>query len=138
MAPYFRIAEANRGRRGNDQNTVKRTVQYLSVCRDPKIRNLVLAKSSDGVIKTICNAALNAERGDVPFTPAQKRLLARHRKQIALLTSRSVPLKKKRRALVQRGGFLQFLLPALLGPVISAIGNLLFNRGGNNQQQQQQ
>lgn len=131
MAPYFSVAEA----RKNSGNTVKRTVQYLSVCRDPKIRQLVLNKSSDGVIKAICNAALNVERGDVSLTPAQKRLFARHRKHISLLTARNVPLKKKRKALVQRGGFLQFLLPALLGPIISTIGNLLFNRGGGNQQQ---
>lgn len=131
MAPYFRIAEA--GNKGG--STVKRTVKYLSVCRDPQIRQLVLRKSSDAVIKAICNAALNAERGDVSLSPAQKRLFARHRKGITLLTSRKISLKKKRQALVQRGGFLQFLLPALLGPVISAVGNLLFNRGGNQQQQ---
>lgn len=131
MAPYFRVAE-----NGRVANTTKRTVQYLSVCRDPKIRHLILQKSSDGVVKAICNAALNAERGDVALTPQQKRLFSRHRKHISLLTARNVPLKKKRQALVQRGGFLQFLLPALLGPVISTIGNLLFNRGGNQQQQQ--
>lgn len=133
MAPHFKVAEA---RKTNGVTSVKRTVKYLSVCRDPQIRQLILRRAPDGVVKSICNAALNVERGDVNIPQADRKLFARNRKRIAFLTSRNISLKKKRQALVQKGGFpFLALLPKLLGPVISTLGSLFFNTGNSNQQQ---
>lgn len=71
-----------------------------------------------GVIKGIVNAALNLERNPViKLSKGRKRYFARHRKQIAYLTDRSVGFRDKRRAL-QTGGFIPL---AILAPILSTV-----------------
>jgi len=112
----------------NSRAALSHTIHYLSVCKDPDLVKHIIRASPDSVVKTICNAALNVERGDVGLTEADKRRLRRHRKGIALLTSRKVSLKRKRQALTaggrQRGGFLPLLaaaIPAILGAVLGSV-----------------
>ena len=95
-----------RGNRNPKKTTIKRTVKYLSVCENPSAYTSVLRGASDDVIRSICNAALNVEQGDVHLTPAQRQLFSKHRKQIAKLTSPSVDIKSKRSVVAsQKGGF---------------------------------
>lgn len=112
--------------KGRRSAVVKRTVKYLSVCNDPATYRSVVRISSDPVIKTICNAALNVERGDVRLSNPQKKLFRKHRKAIAKLTSPKVGLPSKRRILVQKGGFA--FIPALIGAAISGLSGLLFGK----------
>lgn len=106
----------------------KRIVKYLAVCRDPKAYKAVVQSAPDAVIKSICDAALNVQRGDrVALNNQQKQLFRKHHRQIEQLVTKSVPIGKKRRALTQRGG--AFFIPALIGAAISALGSSLF--GGN-------
>jgi hypothetical protein len=114
---------ASRGR-----NAGKRTVKYLSVCRDPKAYNAVVKSAPDGVIKTICNAALNVQRGgSVTLSNAQRTLFGRHRRDIAKLVSKKISVKSKRKLIGQRGG--AFWIPALIGAALGGLGSTLF--GGN-------
>jgi hypothetical protein len=104
--------------------TVKRTVKYLATCTNPRAVRECLRAAPDSVVKCICNAAYNVERGDVVLTPKQKALFGKHRKIIAKLTSHTGSLQAKRKVLQsQKGGF---IIPALIGAAISALGNLLF------------
>ena len=112
--------------KGNQKAIVKRTVKYLGVCRDPTAYRGVIRGASDPVIKTICNAALNVERGGVHLSKAQKKLFSKHRKQIGRLTSPKVGLPTKRRLLEQRGG--AFFIPALIGAAISGLAGSLFGK----------
>jgi hypothetical protein len=110
----------------NRQNAiVKRTVKYLTVCNSPRAVRECVRASPDSVVKCICNAAYNVERGDVVLSPKQRALFSKHRKLIANLTSRTGSIQAKRKVLQsQKGGF---LIPALIGAAVSALGNLLFN-----------
>jgi hypothetical protein len=111
--------------KNNRDTNVKRTVKYLAVCGSPRAVRECIKASPDGVVKTICNAAYNVERGDVALSPKHKALFRKHRKLIAKLTSRSHSVQAKRKVLQsQKGGF---IIPALIGAAISALGNLLFN-----------
>lgn len=108
------------------RNTSKRTVKYLGVCRDTKAYNAVVKTAPDSVIKTICNAALNVQRGGlITLSNAQKKLFARHRGDIAKLVSKKVSVGSKRKVLTQRGG--AFWIPALIAAA-SALGPLLFGK----------
>lgn len=102
----------------------RHTVEYLGVCNNPAAYCSVVRASPDPVIKTICNAALNVERGDIKLTPSQKALFRQHRSQIAKLTSKKVGLLTKRRVLEQRGS--GFFIPALIGAAISGLAGSLF------------
>ena len=112
---------------GDQRKARKRTVKYLSVVRDPKVYSAVVKSSPDSVVKTICDAALNVQRGDrVSLNGSQKKLFSKHRSSIAALASKKVTLARKRKILAQRGG--AFFIPALIGAAISGLGSLLFGQ----------
>jgi hypothetical protein len=107
------------------KSLVKRTVKYLSVCSNPRAYNSVLRGAPDEVIKTICNAALNIEQGDIRLSPAQRQLFAANRKKIAKITSRVGDLKSKRNINQSHKGGLPFI-PTLIGTALGALGGKLF------------
>jgi hypothetical protein len=132
---YRKPAAAARGGGGGGRGdggkiAVERTVKYIGVCRDPAAYRSVVRAAPDSVLKAICNAALNVERGEIKLSPARKTLFRQHRQQIANLTSRRVGLASKRRILEQSGG--AFWIPTLIGAAISALGSAIF--GGNKEQ----
>lgn len=103
----------------------KRTVKYLSVCRDPKAYSAVVKSAPDSVIRSICDAALNVQRNrHVSLTNPQKHLFRRHASSINLLASKKLPLLRKRRVVAQRGG--AFWIPALIGAALGGLGSTLF------------
>ena len=105
----------------------KRYVKFLSVCKDPKCVKTLLHSAPDHVIKTICNAALNAQRGDVRISKSHKRLFQQHRKLFASLVNKKVPIKVKKRQLIRQKGGAFPLIPILLSTVLSSVGSLLFS-----------
>jgi hypothetical protein len=120
------VPKSKRSRK--QQQLKKRTVKFLSVCRDPKVVSSVIRSSPDSVIKTICNAALNVQRGGrVSLSNADKIRFRKHSGQIAKLVSKKLSVAKKRKLLSQRGG--AFWIPALIGAALGGLGSTLF--GGN-------
>lgn len=110
------------------RNESKRTVKYLGVCRNPHAYCTVVKSAPDSVIKTICNAALNVQRGGrINLNKTQRSLFSHHRREIAKLVSRETPISAKRKIISQRGGFAW--IPALIGAAVGGLGSLLF--GGN-------
>ena len=107
--------------------SIKRAFKLLAVCRDPRVRKSILTYSPDGLIKAICNAVLNVERGEVVLTKKQKSILGKHRSQISKLTSRKISIPKKRKILNQKGGLFP-IIPIVLSTALSALGSLLFQQ----------
>jgi hypothetical protein len=104
---------------------VKRTVKYLSVCDCPRAYKRVIKAAPDSVIKSICNAAVNVERGDIGLTREQRRLFRAHRKRIAKLTSRDTSIGSKRKVIQSQHGGFPFI-PILIGTALGALGGKLF------------
>lgn len=109
--------------------SLKRTIKYLSVCKNPKIISHIIAKSPDNVIKAICNATLNAAQGQVALKKKQKRVLAANRHFIENLCHKGDSVQKKKQLLLQKGGgpVLGILLPTVIGAVLSSLGTKLFS-----------
>jgi hypothetical protein len=105
---------------------VKRYVKLLAFLRDPKQQVPLLKKAPDQVIKTICDAALNAQQGDVRLSNAAKRSFGKQKPLFKKLTSRKVKLQGKRRLLIQRGGL--GIIPLLLTTVLGTLGSALFSK----------
>ena len=73
-------------------------------------------------VNGLCECCLNILKGNVPLTSAQKRRLGKHKQTLRLLARKKrLSLRVKKKALLQKGGF----LGALLGPIISTVGSLL-------------
>ena len=104
---------------------VKTTLKYLATCKDPAAYCAVVRAAPDGVIKSIANAAYNAQRGDIYLTPSDKALFGSHRNTIAKLTSPGVGIGQKRELIASQEGGFPFL-PLLIGSALAALGSRLF------------
>src|SRR6266516_6711830 len=93
----------------------------------PVIRKRLLKKHFDGdFVACISECAKNILKGNVPLSAGQKKKLSFKKKALRQIILKKTSLRKKKN-LIQRGGF----LGALLGPIISVLGGLF-----NGQQQQ--
>ena len=106
---------------------VKRAFKFLADCQDPRVRSTILARAPDKLVKTICNAALNVERGDIALKKSQKEAFKKHRKDIAKLTSKKFSIPQKRKFLMQKGGAFP-IISIFLSTALSALGSALFNK----------
>lgn len=96
-------------------------LQLLYKC-PPKLRKKLLEKISGNCIKSIIECTHNVLRGNVPLSKEQKKSLSRHKSTLRTLQDRKVPLFKKRKLIIQRGGgFLSVLIPAALTALTSLI-----------------
>ena len=114
-------------KRYNQSKIIKRTIKFLSIAPDTEIVRKVIPRAPDGVIRAICNAALNAREGDVRIPSHLKQIFAKFHRHIHRLTDRRCPLVEKRRLLVQRAGVLPIIAP-LIATVLGSIGGEFISR----------
>jgi hypothetical protein len=103
--------------------SLKRNAHFLKLLHEasPRVRSeLLRIHCTPDFVKCVSECCFNLLKGNVPMTQHQKDSL-RHRKQmLRLLMHKKTPLKKKKQ-IIQKGGF----LGALIGPVISMLGKVL-------------
>jgi hypothetical protein len=119
---------ARRGaRRGSASRfNVANATALHAICKlDAPRRRALLRAADDTLVRSICECALNTLRGNVRLSPAQKKRLGKHRKTLRSLASSNGTWQRKKRLLVQRGGF----LPLLLAPIIGGLVARLFPGG---------
>ena len=86
----------------------------------PSIVKAVLKGAPPDLIRALCECSLNILKGHVQLTPAQKKQLSRYKQSLRLLATKSTSAKR-RKQILQKGGF----LGALLKPVLGVLGGLL-------------
>ena len=135
-----------KGRKALEQReAVNHTVKFLSHTTDPVTVQAVLKSAPDPVIRAIANAALNARKGDVQLTPAQKRLFRAYVHTFDVLCDRNISIVNKRRHLLSRArpasqasdqsnGALPIaaLIVPLLASVIGSVGSSFISRLTNH------
>jgi hypothetical protein len=106
----------------------KHTLKFLQHCNDPKLLRYLIGKSPDPVIKAICNASLNALKGEIKFSKLQKKLLRRHRNFIdSVILSSSIPISQKRQAIIKTQSGRGFLaaIPIILSAALPLLGSAI-------------
>jgi len=88
----------------------------------PKLRKAILLNCGPDLLKSVGECALNVLRGNVRLTSCSRRKVRKHRGQLREIADKRVSIAKKRKIIVQRGGF---LLP-LLSAVLPALASLVF------------
>ena len=92
----------------------------------PKARKELLEKHcTPDLVESICECCYNVLKGSVPLTRSQKDALRRKKQMLRQLALKKTSLKKKKE-LIQKGGF----LGVLLGPIVSVLSKVL-GFGGN-------
>jgi len=85
-----------------------------------RARRQYVQKCDREFLDCVSECAKNVIKGNVPLTGRQKATLRRNRRDLRELSVKKTSLRKKRK-IVQKGGFLTALLP----PVLSFLGGLL-------------
>ena len=99
-------------------------LRVLGHCQ-PKIRNAILKNCENHLIHIICDCVYNVVKRNVPgLTHKKVNKLAHHKSSFIKLTKK-LPIKEKRKILVQKGsGFLPFLLPLVALLIAKAVSKI--------------
>src|SRR5215469_2074785 len=103
--------------------TLKRNAAFIRLLHkaSPKVRKAMLrSRCTSDFVNCISECCKNVLKGNVPLTPSQSERLRRKRTVVRALALKNTTRKKKRR-LIQSGGFLGFVL----GPIVSILSSLL-------------
>lgn len=105
--------------------TLKSCKHVLHVLKsaDPTLRRVILKHAPKQVIAALSQICLNTLRGNVRLSGRTKKLLKRYKNILRELASSTVRDSRKRRLLVQHGGFLGILLSTLLSGIIGSLLN---------------
>ena len=102
----------------------KRAIKFIAVCPAHKLISHIIRTSHITVVKSICNAALNASQGDIGLSTQQISLYKRYRSSFEFLTCRDVSIEKKRAYLSANHNKVlsSGLITQILSSVLSSIG----------------
>lgn len=85
------------------------------------LRKQLLKKLPSKIIKTICECSLNVLKGNIPISRYQKNQLGKHKTLLRKLATKKGSLYQKKRLIIQKGGFLNILIPAAVSALTSLI-----------------
>ena len=102
---------------------IRSNYHSLHVLKDarPKLRRAILANSDGELINSVGECALNVLQGNVKLSNCKKRKLRKFRRQLRTVADRHVPLARKKRQIIQSGGFLVPLLSVVLPTIASLV-----------------
>lgn len=103
---------------------VRRHADVLKVMAKakPQLCKAIIKGAAPDLIHCMCECAQNVLKGNVPLTSAQKTRLARFKQDLRTVAKKTTSQKKKKQIL-QKGGFLPALLGPLLAPVIAPLAS---------------
>lgn len=106
---------------------IKKNYHLLSVLAraTPAQRKAILKQATPNEIKVICEICHNTLQGNIPVNISK---LKKYKSSIRKLTNKKIPIKKKKKILInQTGGF----LPLILGPLLSLVAGTIGRAIGN-------
>ena len=96
-------------------------LKILKNCKSRKDQNCILKLVNKDLIQCLCDCAHNILQGNIKLSKQKKISLKKHSSALRDLAEKKGGIEKKRKFLIQKGGF----LPALLGPIISIASGLI-------------
>ena len=90
----------------------------------PGVIRAVLKGASPDLIKALSECSLNILKGHVHLTPSQKKQLSRYKQSLRALAKKGTSTKR-RKQILQKGGFIPLLLKPILGLAGGILGSLV-------------
>lgn len=94
-------------------------LKQLSTCKD-KYRNAIIKTGDKELVGALCECVYNVLLGNIKIEDDMKKNLHKYRLSLRKLVQKSA-LNQKKKILIQKGGFLKFLLPVIVSSLISLI-----------------
>jgi hypothetical protein len=104
-------------------NNHYKTLELLHTAT-PKLRKAILLNGGPGLLKSIAECVLNVTAGNIDLKACIRRKLQKYKGQLRKVSDKRVSLAKKKKLIVQSGGW---LLP-LLTAVLPALASLLMRK----------
>ena len=98
--------------------------ELLKKLADPKIRNHVIKNADEDLMTAICDVVFNVLHGRINISDKDRKKLLKYKKSMRFLCKKST-LDHKKKYLKQKGGFLQFLIPAVVSGIASIISSFV-------------
>ena len=101
---------------------IKRQAQMLKFLSraKPNVVKAVVNNCEKELLDAVCECSLNVLKGTVPLKKRERKCLEKYKNHLRALTDKGISRRKKK-AVLQKGGFLQ----ALLTPILTVLGNIL-------------
>ena len=88
----------------------------------PKLRQALLTHSDTDCIRCLCDIVFNIRTGKISLSSKERKKLKKYKMLMKNVTTKNVPLKRRRSIFIQKGGGLfTILLPAVLSAVTALI-----------------
>jgi len=87
----------------------------------PNLRKAIISNCDKDLVNGVSECALNKLHGNVKLSNCTRRKLRKYRRQLRMVVDRRVSLARKKKLIIQRGGFLVQLLTAVLPTLVSLI-----------------
>ena len=102
---------------------IRSNYHSLHVLKDarPKLRRAILAHSDGELINSVGECALNVLQVNVKLSKCAKRRLRKFRRQLGTVADKHVPVARKKKVIIQRGGFLVPRLTVVLPTIASLV-----------------
>jgi hypothetical protein len=95
----------------------------LSKCK-PKMRKAILMSADKELITAICESIFNMLNSNLDINRETLTKLKPFKKTFRKLVSKST-LANKKKILIQKGGFLEFLVPAVISGISSIVSSII-------------
>ena len=114
----------------NEDKKFKRVIKYKKLLEilpkcNKKVINSIIKNSNKDFIYTLCECVLNVLNGNIKISKNIQDKL-KHKKNFLrkLIKKSSIDNKKK---IIQKGGFLEILIPSIISGIASIIGSAINN-----------
>ena len=106
---------------------VQENIDYLKVlckCKH-KMRKGIIENADKELIYTILECILNILNGNIKLSSEQFKSLKPYKHLFRKLLVKNQNLQNKKNLIIQKGGFLEFLIPAAISGIATIIGSLI-------------
>ena len=98
----------------------------------PDNRKKYIKTCSPKFLNQLCECVQNLLKGNVPLHMKHLKCLQRHKQSLRTLALKKTAVSTRKKIL-QRGGFLEFLLKPLIGGLVSLIGGFIANKNAKHE-----
>lgn len=96
-----------------------------------KLRNSIISNCNKEQILAVIECILNVLNGNIQIDNTTLQKLRPFNKTFKKLLDKKTGLKIKRKIIVQKGGFLQFLIPAIVSGIASIVSSVISSNKQN-------
>lgn len=103
----------------------------IAKTKSPIRRKIILNQAKNCVIESISEIALNCLKGNFPIKNCDFKKLRKNKlilRKLAQKYPNKFPIEERRKLLIQKGGFLQILIPAALSYLGSLTADYLYKK----------